>query len=132
MNVGIIFGVGFGIGAMLLASPALIAAEANASVPLAAAPIQLMPEAYTASSAPVVPIISPRSAPLAPIAPPPSATAVAVASLGSTPVVRTAAPHVEIRSFTPVGPSIAGESQDRPAAVIKLNQYHPHWVVSLH
>jgi hypothetical protein len=131
MKVGIIVGVGFGIGATLLPSPALIAAEANASVPIAAAPIQLVPEAYTASSAPVVPIISPRSAPVAPIATPPPAT-VAVASLGSTPVVRTAAPPVEIRSFAPVAPSIAVESQGRPATVTKFNQYHPHWVVSVH
>ena len=128
MKVGIVVSVGLGIGATLLASPALIAAEANASVPVAAAPIQLVPEAYTASSAPVVPILSPRSAPVAPVATPPPAAAVAVASLGSTPVVRTAAPSVD----TPLFPTLAAESRVGPAPAIKSNQYHPHWVVSLH
>jgi hypothetical protein len=119
MKIGIV--VGFGIGGMLLSGSAPNAAEANASVPVAAAPITLVPEAYTAPSVPVVPVASRPSASLVPTASPPSATAVPVAS-----------PSVETRLFPPPAPAIAAESRAVATPVAKFNQYHPHWVVDLH
>jgi hypothetical protein len=108
MKIGIVLGLG--IGGMLLSGSAPNAAEANASVPVAAAPITLVPEAYTAPSVPVVPVASR-----------PSATAVPVAS-----------PSVETRLFPPPAPAIAAESRAVATPVAKFNQYHPHWVVDLH
>jgi hypothetical protein len=119
MKIGIV--IGLGIGGMLLSGSAPNAAEANASVPVAAAPITLVPEAYTASSVSVVSVASRPSAPVVPTASPPSATAVAVAS-----------PSVETRLLPPPVPAIAAESLAVPAPVAKFNQYHPHWVVDLH
>ena len=119
MKIGIV--VGLAIGGTLLLGSAPSAAEANASVPVAAAPITLVPEAYTASSAPVVSVASRPSAPLVPTASPPSATAISVAS-----------PSVETRLIPSPTPAIAAESQAVPAPVAKFDQYHPHWVVDLH
>jgi hypothetical protein len=119
MKIGIV--VGLGIGGTLLFGSAPNAAEANASVPVAAAPITLVPEAYTAFSAPVVSIASRPSAPVVPTASPSSAVAVAVQS-----------PEVETRLIPPPASAIAAESRVVPAPIAKFNQYHPHWVVDLH
>src|SRR5262249_53478873 len=109
------------IGGTLLSGSALHAAEANVSVPVAAAPIMLVPEAYTAASVPVVSVVSRPSAPFLPTASPPSATAVTVAS-----------PLPETRLTLPPDPAIAVESRAVPAPVAKFDRYHPHWVVDPH
>jgi len=119
MKIAVI--VSLGIGGTLLCGSAPNAAEPNVSAPMAAAPIPLVPEAYTASSAPVAPAAFLPSAPVVPTVSPPSAIAVAIAS-----------PPVETRVLPPPAPAIAAKGQVAPAPVAKFNQYHPHWVVDLH
>ena len=119
MKIGIL--IGLGIGGTLLSGSAPDAAEVNASVPGVAAPIPLVPEAYTASSVPVPPVASLRSAPVVPAAPQPSATAIAVAS-----------PSVGSRLPPLPAPAIAAERRAEPVSAAKSDQYHPHWVVDVH
>jgi hypothetical protein len=130
MRIGIVAGLGIGIA--LLFGSTSDAAEANGTVPAAAAPIPLVPEVYAVSSAPVAPaashasttsvaVTSLRAAPVPPIASPATATAVAVAPS-----------PVETRSSSPSAPAVTSEGQAMPAPVVKFNQYHPHWVVALH
>jgi hypothetical protein len=130
MKIGIV--VGLGIGGTLLFGSAPNAAEANASVPVAAAPITLVPEAYTAFSVPVVPTASPPSPPVVSIASRPSAPVVPTASPSSAVAVAVQSPEVETRLIPPPAPAIAAESRVVPAPVAKFNPYHPHWVVDLH
>ena len=131
MKIGIV--VGLGIGGTLLFGSAPNAAEANASVPVvAAAPITLVPEAYTALSVPVVPTASPPSAPVVSVASRPSAPVVPTASSSSAVAVAVQSPEVETRLVPPPAPAIAAESRIVPAPIAKFNQYHPHWVVDLH
>jgi hypothetical protein len=118
MKLGIIAGLGTAFA--LLSGGASNAAEANASVPIAAAPIPLVPEVYTASSALSFPAASLQYSPVAPIAITPSAMAVAVAP-----------PTVATRPSSPPAP-VTAEGRAVPAPVIKSNQYHPHWVIALH
>jgi hypothetical protein len=121
MKIGIVVSLGIGATFSLLSGSAPNAAEANASVPVASAPTPLVPAAYTASAAPVVPVASLPSAPVAPTASQPSANSVPIVS-----------PSVETRLFPPTAPAIAAEGRAVPAPVFKFNQYYPHWVVDLH
>ena len=84
MEVGIVVGLGLGIGIIFVSGCAPGAAEANA--PLAAVPTPLVPEAYTALSAPVGSTASPAAE--APLAPPPAALSVA-GHAGSSPAIKS-------------------------------------------
>ena len=117
MKVGIIVGLGLGIGIALLSGRTPSAAEAIA--PPAAAPTPLVPETYTALSAPAAPAAS--TAALARLSPP----AVA-ASTVSVPAVAT--PAVTVPAVA--APTIT--TRAAPSASPKFNQYHPYWVVDVH
>jgi hypothetical protein len=128
MNVGMIAGLGLGIGITFLPDCASEAGEANApSVPVAAAPISLVPDAYMAIAAPVVappsaaPVIMRIYAPSPPRLLPPPAPVPAAESQAAP------APVAEARTLpAPVAESRAG------APAVKPNQYHPHWLVDVH
>jgi hypothetical protein len=82
MQVGIVVGLGLGIGISFLSGCAPGAAEANA--PLAAAPTPLVPEAYTALSAPV-----PSPAAQAPVSLPPAAASAVAGRAVSSPAIKS-------------------------------------------
>ena len=117
MKIGIVV-VGLAIGSTLLFGSAPHAAESNASVPVAAAPIALVPEAYTALSAPVGGTFIARHG------------ALRVSQYCDR--YSGASPSVDSRLPPPPAPAIAAESRAVPPPVAKFNQYHPHWVVALH
>jgi hypothetical protein len=117
MKVGIVVGCGLGIGITFLSGSTPFAAEANA--PPISAPTRLVPESYTALSAPVAPTAFPAAqARLS------AASAVSTAS--------TAPPAAQTRLLPPpaVVPTVAARTVPSPA--IKSNQYHPYWVVDVH
>jgi hypothetical protein len=128
MNVGMIVGLGLATGITFLPDCASKASEANApSVPVAAAPISLVPDAYTAFAAPVVahpsavPVTTRIYAPSPPRSlPPPAPAPVAEART-------VAAPLAEVRT---VPPPVAESRAVAPA--VKPSQYHPHWLVDVH
>jgi len=120
VKVGIVVGLGLGIGITLSSGCASDAAEANASyVPAASAPTPLVPEAYTALSAPVVPVASA-----------PSALVVPVVSAPSALVAPTVSPPARTQPEPATAP--AAESRAVPAPAVKFNQYHPYWIVAGH
>ena len=122
MQVGIVVGLGLAIGITLSSGCASDAAEANASfVPVASAPTPLVPEAYTALSAPVVPVASAPSAPVVPVVSAPPA-----------PVAPTVSPPIRTQLLPVPATALAAESRAVPAPSIKFNQYHPYWVVAGH
>jgi hypothetical protein len=88
MPVGIVVGLGLWIGIAFLSGCAPGAAEAKA--PPASAPTPLVPEAYTALSAPVGSTASPAAE--APLAPPPAALSVA-GRAGSSPAIKSGQYH---------------------------------------
>ncbi len=137
--------VGLGIGMALLSGCAPRATEANE--PPAAAPIPLVPEAYTALSAPVAPTASPaarsRLSPLTAAAPavadrvvPPGAAPTSLVSEDytalSAPVAPTASPAARPRLSPPPAAALAVADRAVQPTAIKLDQYRPHWVVDLH
>jgi hypothetical protein len=138
MNVGMIVGLGLGIGITFLLDCVSEAGEANApSVPVATAPISLVPDAYTAFAAPVVahpsaaPVTMRVYAPSPPRLLPPPAPAPAVESRAVPAPVAEArtlpAPVAEGRTAPgPITESRAG------APAVKSNQYHPHWLIDVH
>jgi hypothetical protein len=88
MKVRIVVGLGLGIGITLLSGCALSAAEANAPpVPPAAAPTPLLPEAYTALSAPVGSTASPVAE--APVPPPPAAASAVAGRAVPSPAIKS-------------------------------------------
>jgi hypothetical protein len=102
MKVGMMVGLGLGIASV--SGCAHDVSEANAPlVPLATAPTPLVPEAYTALAAAVVP------------APRPPAQ---IRELPARAPVPVPAPVITARAV----PSPAGKS----------NQYHPYWMVDVH
>ena len=88
MQVGIVVSLGLGIGITFLSGCAPGAAEANAPpVPLAAAPTPLVPEAYTALSAPVASTASPAAQ--APLLPPLAAAPAVAGRAVPSPVIKS-------------------------------------------
>ena len=85
MQVGIVVGLGLGIGITFLSGCAPGAAQANAPpVPPASAPTPLVPEAYTALSAPV-----PPPAARAPVSLPPAAASAVAGRAVSSPAIKS-------------------------------------------
>ena len=130
MKVGIVVGFGLGIGITFLSGPAPIAAEANA--PPVSAPTSLVPQSYTALSAPVAPTAFPAAlARLSPASAVSTASPAAQAGLSPALVASTAPPAAQARSPPPtVAPTVAARASSSPAS--NLSQYHPHWVVDIH
>jgi hypothetical protein len=138
MNVGMIVGLGLAIGITFLLDCASEAGEANApSVPVAAAPISLVPDAYTAFAAPVVvrpssaSVTIPVYAPSPPRLLPPSAPApVAESRAVPAPVAEgRTAPSAVAENRVVAAP---GAESRAGAPAVKPNQYHPHWLVDVH
>jgi hypothetical protein len=103
MKVGMMVGLGLGIASV--SGCAHDVSEANAPlVPLATAPTPLVPEAYTALAAAVVP------------APPPPAQ-----------IRELPAPAPALAPVPVPAPVITARA---PAG--KSNQYHPYWMVDVH
>jgi hypothetical protein len=108
MKVGMMVGLGLGIASV--SGCAHDVSEANAPlVPLATAPTPLVPEAYTALAAAVVP------------APPPPA---------QIRELRAPAPAPALAPVPVPAPVITARAVPSPAG--KSNQYHPYWMVDVH
>jgi len=106
MKVGMMVGLGLGIASV--SGCAHDVSEANAPlVPPATAPTPLVPEAYTALAAAVVP------------APPPPAQ-----------IRELPAPAPALAAVPVPAPVITARAVPSPAG--KSNQYHPYWMVDVH
>jgi hypothetical protein len=131
MKVEIVVGLGLGIGITLLFGGVPNAAEANAS-PISA-PTRLVPESYTALSAPVASTALPAAqAQLSPASAVSTASPAAQAGLSPALVASTAPPAAQTPLSPPpmVVPTVAARATSSPAS--NLSQYHPHWVVDIH
>jgi hypothetical protein len=106
MKVGMMVGLGLGIASVCGCTH--VVSEANVPlVPDAAAPTPLVPEAYTALAAAVVP------------APPPPAQ-----------IRELRAPAPALAPVPVPAPVITARAVPSPAG--KSNQYHPYWMVDVH